>query len=115
MAIACLLEWEGVYTEHIEPLIDLLDLDKKLQSGSAVFGAGEDGGKMIVITVWETQAALDQFLESCLAQAVARAGLAAPYIRYWDVNGRTETSVQPLKLEWNDHFSLDFHGGFRKN
>lgn len=115
MATACLLEWTGVCTNQIEPLIDLLDLEKKLQVGSAVFAAGEDGGKLIVITVWDSCAALDQFVESCLSQAVARAGLKAPFIKHWEVNDQAGSGNQWPRLEWNSPLKLDYHTEAHEN
>jgi hypothetical protein len=115
MPFVCLLEWSGVRADQIGVLIELLDLDEKLRTGSATFGAGEDGGKLIVITVWEDGSALEQFLRSCLMQAVSRAQLPAPFVKRWNLEGQPEERVQIPVLEWKELFELQSRSSSQLN
>ena len=115
MATACLLEWSRVNADQFDNLFEMLGLAEKFNTGSAAYGASEDGGKLIVITVWESQAALDNFLCSCLSQAVNYSALQYPFIKQWNLNGNPDQVGTSLRLNWKEKHEIQFISESHKN
>lgn len=89
MAVALILEFEGVDRSHYEAVNSNLGIDMATGAGdwpaglrSHVAGTTDAGG-LVVAEVWDSQAAQGAFMEARLGAALREAGVAAPARMTW--------------------------------
>lgn len=114
MSIACLFEWPLVTPAQLEQLEASLDWPRHLGNERWAYEASPQGGRLVVIDVWETRAALDLFLETCFEQMLLSAGLPKPSIKSWKIN-EGEAGGYPVQLGGNDQTHTGDQPGSRSN
>lgn len=75
MAIAMLMEWQGVTQEQYDRAMEGLRLDENPPDGLIVHIAGSGDGGWRVLDVWESSEAWERFSNERLAPVVQQVGL----------------------------------------
>jgi hypothetical protein len=114
VAIACLFEWPLVAPAQLKQLEDSLDWPRRLGAERWEYNSGPAGGMLIVIDVWESRAALELFLETCLAHMLIKAGLPQPSIKSWEIQ-EDQQGGYPLQFGGEDQIPGAGKPGDRSN
>lgn len=88
MAEALVLKFDGRGMADYEAVDKLLGIDTSRSDsdwpdGLQWHGAGMAEGALVVLEVWESQAAQGRFMESRLGPALQEAGMPAPSMMLW--------------------------------
>lgn len=86
MAVAMLLEWEGMDEDAYRALVQAMDLGGGMFPGSVLHLAGPIAGGWRAVDVWESEQAFERFRVEVLGAALTRAGVAPPTVDLWPVH-----------------------------
>lgn len=81
MSIVMTLEWPGVTTAQYDQVDEILGIhgDDTAPDGLVSHVCGETAGGIVIVDVWESEEALNQFFQERLGPAIGRVGLAEAY------------------------------------
>lgn len=86
MAVAMLLEWEGMDEVSYRALVEAMDLGDDMFPGAVLHLAGPIEGGWRAVDVWESEEAFERFRVERLGSALTRAGVAPPRVDVWPVH-----------------------------
>lgn len=86
MAVAMLLEWEGMDEASYRALVEAMDLGDAMFPGAVLHLAGPIEGGWRAVDVWESEEAFERFRVERLGSALTRAGVAPPRVDLWPVH-----------------------------
>lgn len=99
MAVAMVIEWQGVDQEAYLSLLRELDLGDRMFPGAVLHLAGPVEGGWRAVDVWDSPEAFERFLREKLEAAGARAGLPAPKVDTWPVFSLATPQGRPAPAE----------------
>jgi hypothetical protein len=85
VAVAMLLEWEGMEEDAYRALVEAMDLGGAMFPGAVLHLAGPVAGGWRAVDVWESEEAFERFRVEKLGAALTRAGVAPPRVDLWPV------------------------------
>ena len=86
MAIAFILEFAGVTSDHYDRVIERLALGGKMAPGGRFHIAGPTDDGWRVVDMWESQEDFDRFFGDKLGAALQAVGMPEPTITTWQVH-----------------------------
>jgi hypothetical protein len=98
MAVAMVMEWQGVTQDQYEEVIKFLDLDANLPEGGIlhIAGPGLDGWR--VVDIWESQEAFERFQAERIGPAAAEAGLLGePTIQIFPIHNIYAPGIEKIE------------------
>jgi hypothetical protein len=98
MAVAMVMEWQGMNQDQYEQVLKVMELDDDPPDGGIfhIAGPGLDGWR--VIDIWESQEAFERFQSERIAPAAAEAGLLGePRIQIFPIHNIYAPGVEEIQ------------------